>query len=106
MTLSIILLLIATCILILGACGVYAKVSETFDVFMLIMFFVLIIFGFVGVFHNCKDIKVNHPTELYDGNGKLIPNNIIELEVKSHFAKLKQSEKDSINKYFYFDTLK
>lgn len=45
-------------------------------------------------------------TRYYDGNGKRIPRDIVQLEVKSHFVKMTQAEKDSINKYFYLDTLK
>lgn len=45
-------------------------------------------------------------TTFTDGEGNKIPRDIVQLEIKSHFVKITKAEKDSINKYFYTDTLK
>ncbi len=60
----------------------------------------------LGILYLVNEDKLKTNAEFYDGEGNQIPNHIVDLEVKSHFVKLKQSEKDSINKYFYLDTLK
>lgn len=69
------------------------------------LFIIIPFLGILGVYGPMPNEKVE-PTAFFDGNNKKIPNHIIELEVKSHFSKMKPSELDSINKYFYFDTLK
>lgn len=97
--------------MILGVSGTFDE-NDALNLSMIIMFFLLAIIGICGMIDSMMDVKVTHstkikePTEFYNGYGNLIPNHIIQLEVKSHFYKLKQSEKDSINKYFYFDSLK
>lgn len=80
----------------------YTSAILTFFLLIFLCCSFIITFGIVEENNKLKKEVIY----LYDGEGNKIPNHIVELEVKSHFVKLKQSEKDSINKYFYLDTLK
>lgn len=69
----------------------------------------LFVFGIYCLYPNSlssiPEPSPNTVDSFYDGNGNVIPNSVIHLEVESHFAKMTDAELDSINHYFYADTL-